>query len=325
MAILRIDCGESGLLGAPLPPASACAGRTLVMIHGYRYAPGDADACPHASLYGADAPPARLSGGGRVISWPQALGVSEADLCVAYGWRARASHVAQLLRTGRNGFAAVYDAAGAAGAALAPALADLGRARAAPVDMIAHSLGARVALSAVRALAEAGRADALARLGRMVLLAPAAFAGEARATLDACARIGARTPEVCCVLSRANAPFDALFAMVAPSGQGAALGRDGLGARRRGWIDLAFDDPALIGWAAARGVTLAPPAPGPCHWSVYARPGAMDLHRAILSRAPGFGPEEMRASGAPLHAPRPRLARWRRPDLAADGPTPETA
>lgn len=318
MAILRVNCGEA-LRGAPLP---ASAGRTLVMIHGYRYDPAAARADPHLSLY-SDAPV--RSGGGRVISWPRALGVGAQDLCVAYGWRARASHLWHLLRARRNGFAAVYDAAGAAGAALAPLLAELGGARAAPVDIIAHSLGARVALSAIRALADAGDADALARLGRVLLLAPAAFAAEARATLDACARLGAPRPEVYCVLSRANAPFDALFALVAPSGQGGALGREGLGARRRGWLDLAFDDPALVDWAAARGVTLAPPAPGPCHWSVYTRPGAMDLHRAILARAPGFGAEEMRLSGAPLHAPRPRAARWGRPLLAPEGPAPETA
>jgi len=322
MAILRVNCGEAEFRGAP-PPAPA--GRTLVMIHGYRYDPADAGANPHVSLYSETPPPARLSSGGRVISWPQALAIGAQDLCVAYGWRARASLLGRLLRDGRNGFASVYDAAGGAGAALAPLLGDLGRAGAAPVDVIAHSLGARVALSAIRALAGAGDAGALARLGRVVLLAPAAFAAEARATLDACAEIGARAPEVYCVLSRANAPFDRMFELAAPSGQGAALGRAGLGVRRRGWLDLAFDDPALVGWAAARGVTLAPPAPGPCHWSVYARPGAMDLHRAILSRAPGFGPEEMRASGAPPYAPHPRVARWRRPWLASEGPAPETA
>ncbi len=324
MAILRINCGEAGLQGAPLPAAAARPGRTLIMIHGYKYDPEDPRADPHATLYSAAPVPAPLSNGGRVISWPLALNIAEQDLCVAYGWRARASHVGELLSAGRNGFAAVYDAAGAAGAALASVIADLAEAGGAPVDMIAHSLGARVALSAIRTLAERGGAEAAARLGRVVLLAPAASTADARAAMDACA--GARGPEVYCVLSRANAPYDRLLGAFAPRGMGAALGREGLGARRAGWLDLAFDDPRLRDWAARRGVALGPAPSGPCHWSVYTRPGAMTLHRAILSRAPSFGVEEMRATGAPTLAPRPPRFGWRRPLLAApEGVMPESA
>jgi hypothetical protein len=91
----------------------------------------------------------------------------------------------------------------------------------------------------------------------------------------------------------------------------------GLGRRRAGWLDLAFDDPAFADLSAAHGVALAPMRGGPCHWSFYARPGAMALHRAILARRPGFGPEELRAAGAPGPAPRRPRLRLRPPRLPA--------
>jgi hypothetical protein len=286
------------------------------MLHGWRYDPAVPAADPHPSLYRADPVPAVRSRGGRVASWPVGLGLGGAGLAVCLGWRARYPHVAAFRVAGCNGFAAAYREAGRAGAALAPLLAALGEARAASVDLFAHSLGARVALCAVRALAEAGRAEALSRVGRLILMGPAVFAGEARAALDACDRIGVAGPQVYAFHARGNAVFDALFAVAAPpeAERGAgALGRAGLGERRAGWIDLAFDHPGSVAAFERLGVGLATASAGPCHWSFYARPGAMALHRAILARAPGFCPEGLRAAGAPeLRAgPGPARIGWR--------------
>jgi hypothetical protein len=136
----------------------------------------------------------------------------------------------------------------------------------------------------------------------MILLGPAAFAAEARAALAACDRAGVETPEVYCVLSRANVAYDRLFETFGPWGRGPSLGRTGLGMRRRGWIDLAFDAPDMAAWCAGMGVALGPVPQSACHWSFYTRPGALALHRAILLRAEGTGAEEMRASGAPVFA-----------------------
>jgi hypothetical protein len=310
MAILRIDCGDHGLQTRPDPrdpaerlaPAPHADGPTVVMLHGWRYDPAVHAADPHPLLYRDGPVPSSRSRSGRVASWPEGLGLGQRGLAVGYGWRARFPHLASLRGVGCNGFAAAYREAGRAGAALAPLLAALGEARPAPVDLFAHSLGARVALCAVRALAEGGRADALSRLGRLILMGAAAFAGEARAALEACDRIGVAAPQVYAFHARGNAAFDALFAMAAPPeaerGEG-PLGRAGLGLRRADWIDLAFDDPAAAPAFARLGVALAPPSSAPCHWSFYARPGAMALHRAILARAPGFCPEGLRAAGAP--------------------------
>jgi hypothetical protein len=331
MAILRIDCGENGLRLRPDPgaesaprhgaaapdlrglAAAAADGPTVVMLHGWRYDPALSAADPHPLLYRDGPVPAARSRGGRVASWPVGLDLRDGGLAVGYGWRARYPHLAAFRGAGCNGFAAAYREAGRAGAALAPLLAALGEARAAPVDVFAHSLGARVALCALRALAEAGCADALSRLGRLILMGPAVFAGEARAALAACDRLGVAAPQIYAFHARGNAAFDALFAFAAPPeaerGDG-PLGRAGLGERRPGWIDLAFDDPAAVAAFARLGVGLAPAASGPCHWSFYARPGAMALHRAILARAPGFCPEGLRAAAAPETAPARPAARF---------------
>jgi hypothetical protein len=307
MAILRVDCGTDGRadLRAFRDLAPAPAGPTVLLVHGFKYDPAHPCATPTRTLYAQDdAPETR---GGRLASWPRALGLAgPAGLAVGFAWPARAQVLGPLLRHGRNGFAEVYAAAAAAGAGLAATAEAAARARPQPVDVLAHSLGARVALCALRALAAEGRADVLARVGRLILLGPAEFAGEARAALDACARLCPPGPEVYAFTARGNAPFDRLFEALGPWGMGRSLGRGGLGEARSRWIDLAFDDPRFAPWAAAQGLPLAPAGARPCHWSFYARPGAMALHRAILDRRPGLDVAQMRASGAPTLTPRAR-------------------
>lgn len=317
MAILKIDGDpdEAAPRAADVARAAKAVrpdAPTVVMIHGFRYDPRVPAADPHASLYRDGPTPEPLAMGGRAASWPHALDFTgdgaDRALCVGFGWRARAAHPVRFLLERRNGFASACAEAERAGAALATAAAILADARGRPVDVFAHSLGARVALAALRAAAEAGRDPGF---GRFILMGPAAFAAEARAALDACDRAGVRTPEAYCLLARGNAPYDRLFEAFGPWGRGPSLGRAGLGARRARWMDIGFDAPEMADWAAARGLPLAPAADRPCHWSFYTRPGAPALHRAILTRAPGFGVEEMRASGAPAHSPAPRRGRPR--------------
>ena len=294
-------------------------GPSVVLIHGYKYDPADPRRSPHGLLYGPADPLCRLSR--RVRSWPAGLGVTPGGpdgLCLGYGWTARRSWLRTLLTEGRNGFAAAYDEAGRAGAGLVAALDALAAARSAPVDVLAHSLGARVALSALRAAAEAGQADLITRLGRWVLLGPAEFSGQARAALDACARIGATPPEIYCFSARHNARYDALFSLFAPlsARDGVPLGLEGLGAARPRWLDIAFDHPETPGRLAARGVRLAAHPEGrACHWGFYLREGAMELHRAILRRAPGFAVADLRAARLPAPAAR-RNATSPMPDVA---------
>jgi hypothetical protein len=164
MAILGIDfrngaasVGPDALERAASARAGAGGGPTVVMIHGYKYDPADPRRSPHRLLF-SDRPDTCRHGVRRIRSWPAGLGVTASGrdgLCVGYGWRARAPWVPSLLR-GRNGFSAAYAEAGRAGEGLAPLLGALARARPEPVDLIAHSLAARVALSALRAAARGG-------------------------------------------------------------------------------------------------------------------------------------------------------------------------
>ena len=271
-----------------------------VLIHGFKFRPGDPARDPHVQLFGAD-PRAR-----RCADWPAGLGFSAEDpadgLCLGFGWDAAAPR-----RPSRRGFARAYARAPEAGARLADLLAALHARR--PdlrADLFAQSLGARVALAALHAPG----------VRRALLLGAAEDAGAARATLDA----GPPGPEVIHVAARHNDLFDLMFEAAAPRGpdgrRARALGREGLPGRPD-WIDLQLDAPALAAWLEGRGLALAPTSPAVCHWSFYARPGAMALYRAML-RDPAalWSPAGLRAACIPEGlAPRwsrlaPRPPRW---------------
>jgi hypothetical protein len=265
MPLIRIDAEATAIAGlASLKGALADlpAGRpVVVMIHGYKYAPGRPGYCPHQGLLGT--PAAR--GGRRVVSWPRRLGAGERDgaLGIAFGWQ------------GRGSLWQAWSEAGRAGIALARVLAIVA-AEGRRADIVAHSLGGRVALAAL------GRAPAGA-VRNAILIAPAEFRAVATAALDAPA---GRTAQVLNVASRENALFDALVEwLVAPHRPGArALGR-GLCLPRANWTDLRIDDPATLCALGRLGYPVAPASRRICHWSGYLRPGLFGLYRAILSGA----------------------------------------
>ncbi|MEO1688397.1 MAG: hypothetical protein AAFU61_10875, partial [Pseudomonadota bacterium] len=150
-------------------PRGACA---TVLIHGYKFRPGDARRDPHARLYGGPAP----AGAARCGDWARALGAEGAGPVIGFGWDARAWHLSSLLAEGRNGFARVYDRAAEAGEALRALLEGVRALRPdLTVDLFAHSLGARVALAAARS----------PRVGRMILLGAAEDAERAAEALPA--------------------------------------------------------------------------------------------------------------------------------------------
>ena len=303
MAIYRINASRSGALRAADGAGDwrpglerALAGlapgaRFCVMVHGFRYTwrPRASDcACPHARLFLSEpvtpdprCRPARAA-------WPEALGFAAAGpgagLALAFGWEARAPVL--------GGFAGVYRRAARAGVALARVLAFAAARR--PdlrIDMLTHSLGARVALQAAVRRPDLG-------YGRLLLLAAAEHAGPARAAL---ARLAAaeRGAEVVHVLSRANDAYDELFARLAPAapGGGRSLGHSGLGAACPGWTDIQLDHPAVAGWLRRRGMALSRLDEPVSHWHFYADPGAMAFYRALLDRRPGVGPADLRAAG----------------------------
>ncbi|MDT8345182.1 MAG: hypothetical protein RQ752_12225, partial [Thermohalobaculum sp.] len=229
MAILRLNATRDGqVLAATGSTDWACAladalasvgpgAPVTVLVHGYRFswrpARAGRETCAQTLLYRAEpvAPSTRRRP--ERADWPARLGYTatgqDEGLCIAFGWDARRGRLRSLMMRGANDFAQVYRGAEAAGRALAQVLGRLAVLR--PdlrPGMLTHSLGARVALAAVRV-----RPDLA--LGRVVMLAAAEYAGEARAMLDAQSRAGGAA-EFLNVTSRANALYDALFGVFAP-------------------------------------------------------------------------------------------------------------
>ncbi len=286
-APVRADMTEAGLsldraaleaALAALPPEAPL----VVLIHGWRYAPGLGADCPHDTIYAADP----VFDNPRVTSWTRPLRLDGRDgLALALGWNARC------------GLWAAHRRARAAGRALAELAARLPPGR--RMHMLAHSLGARVALTAL-AEAPAGR------IGTVILLAPA----EARRTATAAlASPAGRTAEVVNVVTRENDLFDAGFEWAMHLGLTTSLGQ-GLGRRAANWRDLWIDQPATLAALARLGHPLAPAEGRVCHWSPYLRPGALALYRALLDR---------RLSSGALPCDRP-ARRWSRLLARGDGP-----
>ncbi|MEQ6247456.1 alpha/beta hydrolase [Sulfitobacter sp. HNIBRBA3233] len=272
MPILRINAGPAGLClhgtgddpWAALHRAGARAARIVVMVHGYKYSPFVARHCPQAKLFARD-------------RWPAAFGAAEADtLVVAFGWHARGTLVA------------AYDRATTKAAVLSKVIATLRRAGP-PVDIVAHSLGTTLALSALPYL---GAGD----VGRLVLLSAAAHRCVAAHALATPAGRVARTVHV---TSRENAVFDLLFERLVP-GAG-ALSRD------RAIATVLIDSDRTRADLARAGFDIAPRDRLVSHWSSYARPGVMALNAALLD---GRLPLDA------LPAPAPARAALRRVGLA---------
>lgn len=272
----------------------------VILIHGYKFDP-DGRACdPHRTLYSHA--PDRASW--KIRSWPEGLGFardrSESGLCVGFAWPAHARHLPHLLTRRRTGFAHVYAQAAEYGAQLAELIAMIqGLAPGRPVDLLAHSLGARVALAALPHLDRAP--------GRMILLGAAEFDARALEFLGAMAALP--PPEIYNVTARANDFYDAMFESFAPrrGWRERALGF-GLGAALPYWLDLQLDRSDVTAWINARGIPLTPSAARLCHWSFYTRGGAFEVYQAILRRRPGWSVESLRAAPC-FTAQEPRWSR----------------
>jgi hypothetical protein len=235
-----------------LPPEAP----VVVMIHGWRYAPGLAQDCPHGSILSLDPP----AGDRRAVSWPRHLGLDGwRGLGIALGWNAKCDPWRAHQRAAKTG------------AALA-AVADLvHRFSGRRLQVIAHSMGARVALAALP-LVQPGQ------IGRIVLLAAAETRSRAAAALATSAGHGV---EVVNVTTRENDVFDACFEWGIHLGLRTSIGQ-GLGAPHPHWRDLWIDQPGTLVRLAALGHPLSPPDRRVCHWSPYLRPGAIALYRALI-------------------------------------------
>ncbi len=257
----------------------------VVMVHGWRYAPGFARDCPHGSILSLDPSPEDT----RAVSWPRHLGLDgTAGLGIALGWNARCDPWRAHQRARRTGAALAMIAKTVHGLS--------GR----PIQVIAHSMGARVALAALPLLPRG-------LVTRMILLAAAETRGGARAALSTPA---GRAVEVINVTTRENDLFDACYEWGVHLGLRTSIGQ-GLGRMpgRANWHDLWIDQPATLSALAALGHPLADPPRRICHWSPYLRPGTIALYRALIDG-------RLAARDLPVHQP---ARRWSRLILGARG------
>ena len=230
----------------------------LVMVHGWRFSPSVPAHDPFTHIMS----PVRARPGLAALSWPRHLGFGRRDpmegLGLAFAWEARGS------------FWGAHARAWHAGEALADILGTLGRAYPGrPVGIMAHSLGARVVLRAMRLMPEGS-------VRRVVLMSPAEHRSAARAAM---ASPAGRGSEVICVRSVENRVFDGLLQLLVPRpGPVLGLGLPG----QANWVDLDPCDPATVEALARLGHRVAPGRWRVCHHSSYARPGMMRLHRALL-------------------------------------------
>lgn len=237
-------------------------------------------------------------------SWPAGLGFAddagETGLAIGFGWPACEPHLPNLLRHGRTGFARVYDRAGDIGRWLAMLIAAVQQiAPGRPVDILAHSLGARVALSALPHLAQAP--------GRVILLGAAEFDARVQEVLESL--VCPLPPQIYNVTARANDIYDFAFETFAPrrTWGDRALGH-GLPIERSCWFDLQLDRPEVTAWVNRRGIRLTPPEARLCHWAFYTRGGALSVYKAILWRHSGWDIPSLRAVPA-LAVQEPRWSR----------------
>jgi Alpha/beta hydrolase family len=259
-----------------LPPEAP----VVVMIHGWRYAPGFARDCPHGSILSLDPP----DDDPRTVSWPRHLGLDgTSGLGIALGWNAKCDPWRAHLRAGWTGDA------------LARIVRLVHGHSGRQVQVIAHSMGARVSLAALHQI-EPGQ------ISRLILLAAAETRGR---TIEALAAPAGRMVEVINVTTRENDLFDACFEWGIHLGLRTSIGQ-GLGPRLSPayprWHDLWIDQPRTLQGLAALGHPLANPRRRICHWSPYLRPGAIALYRALIEG-------RLDARDLPVHRPGRRWSR----------------
>lgn len=275
--------GVESLLASQLGLLPFGAG-VLIMIHGFKFSPFTDLYSPHRHILSLT--PETVDR--KAVSWPRHLGYSgrrpDEGLCIAFGWH------------GCGSIWQAYRRAARAGHALSRLVQRIKALRPdLKIDLIAHSLGARVALAALPRL----DADALRRV---ILMSPAELNSAAERML---ATPAGRTAEFLAIASRENDLFDFLFeraiAPFAPTDRS-------LGHRMpdcTNWVTLEIDHPATLQALRARRIKVAAPALRICHWSPYLRPGMFGLYRKFL--AGQIGLEGLRAC-----QPQQRHPRWSR-------------
>jgi hypothetical protein len=250
---LRLDHGALASALADLPIGAP----VVALIHGYSFMPDLPGQCPHQHILSLS--PSILDR--RVISWPRHLHLDgHRGLALACGWSARGSiwHVHRRAAL-----------AGRALAELATLVAQMSPGR--HVDVLCHSMGARVALSALPHSKPGA-------FGRMILLAAAETQAFAEKVL---ASPSGREVQVTNVATRENDIFDALFEWLVHGGRRTSIGQ-GLSNVPQNWRDLWIDRPETLAVLSEMGHPVELPSGRISHWSPYLRPGVFAVYRALL-------------------------------------------
>ena len=263
MIVLPISADQSdGQVLQTLARAAADAApgaRLTIMTHGYRFEPGHPVHCPHRHILSARPAITHF----KALSWARHLHLGRDGVPpgIGFGWPAR------------GGLAGAYRRALLAGDRLGEILSliachfpGLG------VNLVAHSLGARVVLRAT-ATAPVGVVD------RILLLSAAEYAAPARAHLSTPA---GRRAQVINVASRGNAPFNLVFRALARPAAAFAAHASGAVSDLPNWTEMSIDADADRAAAARLGFAIRPAPQRVCHWSTYRRGGLFPLYRALL-------------------------------------------
>ena len=263
MGLISITASENGWRDEGGLTAALVAlpkgGTVTIMVHGYRFAPGVSGHDPHGHILSHTPDP----GCWKAISWPRHLHLhrDKTGLGIGFGWNARGA----LGRVATRAFAM--------GRVLADLIAHIRSHRPdLAVNLIAHSLGVRVALSALHDL----RAGDVARL---VLLSGAEYRSRARAAM---ASPAGRSARVLNVASGENALFDLIFRLFVPAPRVTDWALSAGIADVAGWSDLFIDRAASRAALQRLGIRIRAPQGKICHWSSYLRPGLFRLYRAVF-------------------------------------------
>jgi pimeloyl-ACP methyl ester carboxylesterase len=202
----------------------------------------------------------------KVASWPKGLGFDtdkNTGLCIPFAWPAMSPMT--LSRVPGTGFREIYERAAEAGKLLSHLVKLVHLiAPERQVDVVAHSLGARVALEA---------SDAGARFDRMILLSGAETAKRA---CDVLAKVP--DAQVFNFSTDVNAAYEALFAVSMP-GSGRTLSKL---PPLPNVVTAKLDRWDVRDALAQLGYPIAAPERRICHWSTYTARGALAFYSALL-------------------------------------------
>ncbi len=259
----------------------------VIMVHGYKYHPSHKCANPHKTLFAHnDQNPSKT------ISWPLGLGFQKMThddgLAIGFGWEGRPSRKIRP-KPRLDSFAHVYAQANRAGGHLArliDCISELAPGR--KVDILAHSLGARVTFSALMRVKSKN-------MGRIIFMGGAEYASVAERYF----RHVNRSPELefFCVRTRKNAFVDFLFETFAPRShpKDRAIGF-GYQGPSQNWMNIELDDPATLSMLAARGIGISKARSLKLvdHWGFYSRAGILSFYQHLLRHRQSWRLDDLR-------------------------------